>query len=180
LGKVIDDLADVTQLQARAIRVDSTVLRLQDTILAAIEAARPAIEQRQQCLETDVRLDPPLWISGDAVRLEQVFGNLLSNAGKYSPEGAEISISSREEQGRAVVVVRDTGVGIRRDMLEAIFDPFVRDSTGADGLGIGLTLARNLVTQHGGHIAAHSDGPGRGSAFVIELPLVPMTSDRAV
>jgi len=181
LGTVIDDLADVTRLQASAIRVDPTTLRLQDTILAATDAARPAIEQKQQCLETDVPPNPPLWISGDAMRLEQVFGNLLSNASKYSPEGAEISISSREDHGRAVIVVRDTGVGIRRDMLEAIFDPFVRESTeGAEGLGIGLTLARNLVTQHGGQIAAHSDGPGRGSAFVIELPLLAMTPTQSV
>jgi signal transduction histidine kinase len=75
-----------------------------------------------------------------------------------------------------VVVARDTGIGIRRDMLEAIFDPFVRDSpSGAEGLGIGLTLARNLVAQHGGTITAQSAGPGRGSTFVVELPLA---SDR--
>jgi len=72
-----------------------------------------------------------------------------------------------------VVAVRDTGMGIRRDMLEAIFEPFVRDSHGgANGLGVGLTLARNLVTQHGGRIFAQSDGPGRGSTFVVELPLL--------
>ena len=107
------------------------------------------------------------------MRLEQVFANLLSNACKYSPEGAEIAISARAEADCAVVVVRDSGIGIRRDMLEAIFNPFVRDSTGgADGLGVGLTLVRDLVTQHGGQIAAHSDGPGCGSAFVVELPLV--------
>lgn len=181
LGAVIDDLADVTRLQASAIRVDPTVLRLQDIIAAATDAARPAIEQKQQCLKTDAMPDPPLWISGDAMRLEQVFGNLLSNASKYSPEGAEISISSREEHGRAVVVVRDTGVGIRRDMLEAIFDPWVRESTGGTtGLGIGLTIARNLVTQHGGRIAAHSDGPGRGSTFAVELPLLAITDDNGV
>lgn len=173
LGKVIDDLADVTRLRASAIRVDSTVLRLQDTILAAVDANGHDIERRQQCLDIDVPLDPPLWVNGDAVRLQQVFGNLLSNACKYSPDGAELSISVREEHGRAVIVVRDTGVGISRDMLELIFEPFVRESRGsADGLGIGLTLARNLVTQHRGLITAHSDGPGRGSAFVVELPLL--------
>lgn len=173
LGAVIDDLADVTRLQASAIRVDPRALCLQDAVLAAADAARPAIEHKQQSLEVDVTLDPPLWISGDAMRLEQVFGNLLSNACKYSPEGAEISISSHEQHGQAVVVVRDTGVGIRRDMLEAIFDPFVRESTeGVEGLGIGLTLARNLVTHHGGQIRAQSDGPGRGSTFVVELPLL--------
>ena len=181
LGAVIDDLADLTRLQVDAIRVDRTVMPLQDSILAAVEAARPAIEQKQQYLEIDVPRDPPMFISGDAMRLEQVFGNLLSNAGKYSPEGAEILVSAREESGQAVVAVRDTGMGIRRDMLEAIFDPFVRDSIGgAEGLGVGLTLVRNLVTQHGGRIAARSDGPGRGSTFVVELPLLATTPSRAV
>jgi signal transduction histidine kinase len=178
LGTVVDDLADVTKFQGGALKVEPTAVRLQDVLLAATEAARPAIEQKQQRLEIEVAADPPLWISADATRLEQVFGNLLSNACKYSPNKAEISISSRAEQGRAVVVVRDTGVGIRRDMLETIFEPFIRDSTGsAEGLGIGLTLARHLITQHGGRITAHSDGPGRGSAFVIELPLMPMSSE---
>jgi signal transduction histidine kinase len=175
LGTVIDDLNDVTRLRADAIRVETKALRLQDPVLAASEAARPAIEHKQQYLKIKVP-DQPLWVSGDAVRLEQVFGNLLSNACKYSPEGAEISISCREKHGQAVVIVHDTGLGINRDMLEVIFDPFVRESTGgADGLGIGLTLVRNLVTQHGGRIAAQSDGPGRGSTFVVELPLLEMT-----
>jgi signal transduction histidine kinase len=173
LGQVIEDLGDVTRLQAEGLRIDPTMLRLQDTILAAAEAAGPGITHRQQYFEIDVPVDPPLWIRGDAVRLQQVFANLLSNASRYSPEGAEIAISAREEDRRAVIVVRDTGVGIRRDMLERIFDPFVRESAGmADGLGIGLTLVRSLVTQHGGRITADSEGPGRGSAFVIELPLV--------
>lgn len=173
LETMIDDLADVTRLEASAIRVEPRKVRLQDPILAAAETARPAIEQKQQVLEIDIALEPPLWVRGDAIRLEQVFGNLLSNACKYSPDSAEISISLREERGCALVVVRDTGLGIRRDMLETIFEPFVRDSTGGiDGLGIGLTLARTLVVQHGGKIAADSDGPGRGSTFEVELPLL--------
>ena len=78
-----------------------------------------------------------------------------------------------EESGQAVVAVRDTGMGIRRDMLKAIFDPLVRDATsGAEGLGVGMTLVRNRVRQHGGRIAARSEGPGRGSTFVVELPLL--------
>ena len=124
--------------------------------------------------------DPPMRVNGDPMRLEQVFANLLSNACKYSPEGAEIRVSAREESGQAIVAVSDTGMGIRRDMLETIFDPFVRDSTGgAEGLGVGLTLVRNLVTQHGGRVAARSDGPGRGSTFVVELPLLAAAPSRA-
>jgi signal transduction histidine kinase len=174
LGNVIDDLADVIRLQANAIAITPTDLCLQDVIVASAEAAQPSIQQRKQRLEVDAPLNPPLLIKGDAVRLQQVFGNLLSNACNYSPEGADIAIACREENGRAVIVVKDTGVGIKRDMLERIFDPFVRgNGSGADGLGIGLTLVRNLVAQHGGHITAHSDGIGRGSAFVVDLPLLP-------
>ena len=174
LGSVIDDLTDVTRLQASAIKVNATPVRLQDPILAAADAARTAISEKQQHLKVRVP-DQALWVTGDALRLEQVFGNLLSNACKYSPQGAEISISCREQRGRALVVVHDTGLGINQDMLEAIFDPFVRESIGgAQGLGIGLTLARNLVTKHGGRLTADSDGPGRGSTFEVELPLLPV------
>ena len=181
LGAVIDDLADMTLLQVDALKVERIAMPLQDSILAAVEAARPGIEQKQQYLEIDVPLDPPMWVSGDATRLEQVFANLLSNACKYSPEGAEIRVVAREESGQAVVSVGDTGMGIRRDMLEAIFDPFVRDSTaGAEGLGVGLSLVRNLLTQHGGRIRARSEGPGRGSTFVVELPLLGTAPNRAV
>jgi signal transduction histidine kinase len=173
LGKVIDDLADVTRLQSQSLRIDRKPLRLQDPLLAAAEGVAPGIEQRQQYFEIDIPSDPPQWISGDPDRLQQVFTNLLSNASRYSPEGAEISITSRLQDGKAVVVVRDTGLGIRRDMLERIFDPFVRETGAvAGGLGIGLTLVRNLVHAHDGQISVHSDGPGRGSEFTLELPLM--------
>jgi signal transduction histidine kinase len=177
LGNVIDDLADVIRLQANGISITPAEVCLQDVLMAAAEVARPSVMQRDQNLEVDAPLNPPLFVKGDAVRLEQVFGNLLSNACNYSPEGADIMISCREENGRAVVAVRDTGIGIKRDMLERIFDPFVRVNNGnADGLGIGLTLVRNLVAQHGGHISAHSEGTGRGSTFVVDLPLLPTPS----
>jgi len=174
LGTVIDDLADVIRLQANAIGITPKELRLQDVVMAAAEAAAPSIQQRKQNLEVDAPLHPPLMVKGDAVRLQQVFGNLLSNASNYSPEGADIVIACREQHGRAVVTVTDTGVGIKNDMLERIFDPFVRgNGNGTDGLGIGLTLVRNLVAQHGGRITAHSDGIGRGSTFGVDVPLLP-------
>ena len=173
LTRVVDDLVDVTRLQGGGLRIEQTLMRLQDAVLAAADAACPGIAQRQQYLQVDASCDVPLWVNGDAARLQQVFGNLLSNASRYSPEGAEISVVVREEHGSAVVTVRDSGIGIRRDMLERVFDPFVREShAAAEGLGIGLALVRNLVTTHGGRVSAYSDGPGRGSTFTVELPLV--------
>lgn len=173
LGRVIDDLIDATRIESNILRIDRKTLRLQDSVRAAAEAAEPAFAHRQQHFHSDVPSDPPLWVAGDDGRLQQVFANLLSNASRYSPEGAEISMSARQENGRAVVVVRDTGIGIRRQTLERIFDPFVRDAGGdVEGIGIGLTLVRHLVNQHGGRVTAHSDGRGRGSMFVVDLPLL--------
>jgi signal transduction histidine kinase len=174
LGNVIDDLADVIRLQANKIQITPQDVCLQDVVMAAAEAIQPSLQQRGQTLEIDAALNPPLFVRGDAVRLEQVFGNLLSNACNYSPEGAYIMITCREDGGRALVTVRDGGIGIKPDMLERIFEPFVRgNSVGPNGLGIGLTLVRNLVAQHGGHISAHSEGIGRGSTFVVTLPTLP-------
>ena len=176
LGNVIDDLADVIRLQANKIEVTHQDVCLQDVVMAAAEAVQPSLQQRGQTLEIDAPLNPPLFLQGDAVRLEQVFGNLLSNACNYSPEGAYIMITCREDGGRALVTVRDTGIGIKPDMLERIFEPFVRgNSVGPNGLGIGLTLVRNLVEQHGGHISAHSEGTGRGSTFIVNLPTLPQS-----
>jgi signal transduction histidine kinase len=174
LSKVVEDLVDVTRLQGEGLRIERASMRLQDAISAASDAVAPSIAQRKQYLEVQAPMDPPLWINGDAARLQQVFENLLSNASRYSPEGAEISLSVLEHRGLAQVSVRDTGIGISRDMLERIFEPFVRESySGVEGLGIGLTLVRNLVLAHGGTVSARSDGPGRGSEFIVELPLQP-------
>lgn len=173
LARVVDDLADVTLLEASAIRINRTETRLQDVLVAALETVRPAIEHREQLLTVHIPDDAPIVVSGDSLRLQQVFSNVVGNASKYSPEGGEISLTCHVEDSRAVVVVRDTGVGVRAEMLDAIFAPFVREpGHSGDGLGIGLALARNLLTQHGGTIAAHSDGPGQGSTFTIELPVL--------
>lgn len=173
LGRVIDDLVDISTLRADAITVRFDEITLQDVVAASADAAALGVASRQQCLE--VRLpDAPVRVRGDGIRLQQVLGNLLSNASRYSPEGAEISIVLEADADHARVVVRDTGVGIKHDMLERIFDPFVRESGGtAEGLGIGLTLARTLVLRHGGRISADSAGPGRGSTFTVELPRLP-------
>jgi signal transduction histidine kinase len=172
LGRLVDDLVDVARVQAKVLRIETARLRLQDTLNAALDAAALIFEQKQQCLSAEIA-EPPMWIDGDGGRLQQVFANLLSNASRYSPEGAEIVVSAQRAGDHALIVIRDTGVGIRTDMLERIFEPFVRESGGrGDGLGLGLTLVRRLVEQHGGHVRAASAGPGRGSSFSVELPLL--------
>ena len=117
----------------------------------------------------------PLPVSGDAVRLGQVFENLLSNAAKYTPPGGEVDRDGRARGREAVVRVRDTGVGISAEVLPRIFDLFVQADATLDrsegGLGIGLTLVDRLTRMHGGRVEAHSEGPGQGAEFVVRLPL---------
>jgi signal transduction histidine kinase len=171
LTRVVDDLVDVTRLQAQTISLRPEPLALADVLGVVIETARPSIAARQQVLAIDIAEPDDLHVEGDPDRLQQVFGNLLSNASRYSPEGAEITLSARPSGNTVVVTVRDTGIGIDGHMLERIFEPFVRDNARtSEGLGIGLALARSLVTRHGGTITADSDGPGRGSTFSVTLP----------
>ena len=112
----------------------------------------------------------------DPVRIEQVLGNLVVNAAKFTPEGGAIEVESAREGGQAVVRVRDNGNGIRADMLASVFDLFVQDEGSLartqGGLGIGLTLAKRLVELHGGSVCAESAGIGQGSCFEVRLPLV--------
>ena len=119
--------------------------------------------------------DEPLKIEGDASRLEQVCANLLTNAAKYTPSGGHVSLETIAEGGEAVIRIKDDGVGIAPDMIEAIFDLFVQPNRTLEraqgGLGVGLTLAKSLVEMHGGTLEARSDGEGKGSTFEVRLPL---------
>jgi two-component system CheB/CheR fusion protein len=131
-------------------------------------------------LELDVRLPPrPLWVDGDPARLAQALGNVLANAVKFTSRGGHIFVALEESAapfGMAVLRVRDDGVGINSDLLPRLFDPFAQADRTLDrsrgGLGLGLALVKGLVEQHGGHVHAASDGPGKGAEFTIQLPLV--------
>src|SRR5690606_16502287 len=117
----------------------------------------------------------------DPTRLAQVFINLLNNAAKYTPPGGQISLAATREGDTVVVKVKDTGIGIAPEVLPRVFDTFTRIDHSAEraqaGLGIGLSLARHLVELHGGHIEAHSEGPGRGAEFIVTLPACVRTDD---
>ena len=141
----------------------------------AVEATEPLLTQRGHHLTCRVAQDP-LWVAGDAIRLVQVFENLLTNAAKYTQESGAIAVSVVVEEQTAVVRVSDNGIGILPRMLPRIFDLFVQDARSLDrsqgGLGIGLALVHHLVKLHGGTVEARSAGADQGSEFVVRLPLL--------
>lgn len=175
LRQLVDDLLDVSRISRGKIALQRTVLNLDGVLQRALETCRPALEHQAQRLVQQSSPEP-LHVEGDMVRLAQVVSNLLGNAIKYSHRGARILLAARREGEQAVIRVRDEGIGIPVAMLTRIFDLFVQlERPGGqvrEGLGIGLNLARQLVHLHGGTIEARSEGEGRGSEFLVRLPLV--------
>jgi len=175
LVRLVDDLLDLSRINRGKIRLQTEPVSLADVLTRAVETCRPLIAERQHRLS--VAAPPaPLRVQGDAVRLTQVVGNLLNNAAKYTPQGGEIWLSAAREGEDAIIRVRDNGVGIPADMLGSVFDLFTQGARTLDrsegGLGIGLTLVRQLVELHSGKVEAQSEGPNRGSEFVVHLPLL--------
>ena len=175
LNRLVDDLLEVSRITRGVIEVKKETLDLTAIVKAAIETSRPVLDNLRHELTTSFD-DEPMSVGGDPVRLTQVFANLLNNAAKYTNHGGHITVSTRQENGEAVVRVRDNGIGIAPALLSQVFDMFMqvdrstRRSQG--GLGIGLTLVRSLVTMHGGTVEARSEGPGHGSEFIVRLPLL--------
>jgi two-component system, sensor histidine kinase len=174
LVRLVDDLLEVSRITRGIIDVHREPLDLRTTIRAAVETSRPAIAIANHTLHVDLPTDPVI-VSGDAVRLIQVFANLLNNAAKYTNAGGHISIAARVESDDVVVRVKDDGIGIDPANLKTVFEMFTQvdrsNRRTQGGLGIGLTLARSLVAMHGGTVAAHSRGPNTGSEFEVRLPL---------
>jgi signal transduction histidine kinase len=172
---LVDDLLDVSRVTRGLIRVDRAKLDLRDTVAAAVEQVNAALLRRSQRLEQDVA-DEPLCVEGDAARLVQVLSNLLTNASKYTPPDGRISLRAWAEDGQVLVSVSDTGCGIEPALLPHVFELFTQGRRTPDrtqgGLGIGLALVCSIVRLHDGQIDAYSDGPGRGSRFVLRLPRV--------
>jgi PAS domain S-box-containing protein len=172
--RLVDDLLEVSRITSGKIALRRERVELAAVLRAAIETSGPLVEASRHRLALSLP-DEPLFLDADPLRLAQVFANLLNNAAKYTEEGGQISLAARREGAAAVVSVRDDGVGIPPDRLAEVFDLFsqVDRSLGRaqGGLGIGLTLVRRLVEMHGGRVEAHSEGPGRGSEFVVTLPL---------
>jgi two-component system CheB/CheR fusion protein len=182
MARLLDDLLDVSRITRGKIELRRARVDLRDVVEPAVEASRSLLEARD--LQLSVTLAPePIMLDADAARLQQVIGNLLNNAARYTPPGGCVQLtvsrsSSNGESGvgpAAVLRVRDSGVGIPPETLPQIFDLFVQGdrslARSEGGLGIGLTLVQRLVELHGGRVDAHSTGPGQGSEFVVRLPL---------
>jgi len=174
LIRLVDELLDVARVTHGRITLEKQPMRVADALTEAIQTTRDLIAERGHQLTVDMPSEPML-IEGDPVRIEQVFVNLLTNAARYSPSGGRIRLSVSRRDGEAVVTVHDEGQGISAEALPRIFEPFFRSEaaqeTSGGGLGIGLSLVRSLVELHGGRVEAMSDGHGKGSEFIVKLPL---------
>jgi PAS domain S-box-containing protein len=175
LVRLVDDLLDVSRVLRDKVELKLEVVAIGSVLAAAEETVRPLVDQRRQRLTIAVP-DMPLYVTGDDVRLSQVFGNLLNNASKYTERSGSIHVTAVREGDDVVVNVRDTGAGIPADVMPRIFEPFVQADRSLQraqgGLGIGLTLVKKLVEMHGGTVAVASDGAGCGSDFSVRMPAI--------
>jgi PAS domain S-box-containing protein len=181
MTRLVDDLLDVSRITRGNIELRKERVQLATSVTSAVEASRPLIEKWGH--ELTVTLPPqPIFLEADHTRLSQVLLNLLNNAAKYTEQGGRIWLNAEQEGAHAVIRVRDTGVGIPQEMLPRIFEIFTQVDRSLErsqgGLGIGLTLVQSLVEMHGGTVEAHSDGPGKGSEFIVRLPVAAEHKER--
>jgi CheY-like chemotaxis protein/two-component sensor histidine kinase len=170
---LIEDLLDVSRLSKGKIHLRTEVVDLASVLARAVESVTALVKGRGHELTISVPREPMV-VEGDPTRLEQVFGNLLTNAAKYMEEGGRIAVEAEAEGEGFVVRVRDTGEGIAAEMLPRLFEMYTQVESSRQnslgGLGIGLSLVKGLVELHGGSVEARSDGIGRGAQFVVRLP----------
>jgi len=177
MTQLLEDLLDVSRLTRNTIELRRERLPLLQAIEQALETAQPLLDERGHRITLDLP-DEPVYVQGDLTRLTQVFANLLDNASKYTDPGGAIKVTVRLHDDHACISVRDSGIGIEPQLLPKVFDMFAQlapaRSRSGGGLGIGLALSRGLVQLHGGSIEAFSEGIGRGSEFVVRLPIAQM------
>jgi PAS domain S-box-containing protein len=174
MTRLVDDLLDISRITNGKLQIRKEPVDVAEVIRSALEAVRPILESQRHTFTLALPSDP-VFLDADPIRLAQVFANLLNNAAKYTDRGGHLWLRAEPTGGEVVVSVRDTGIGIAAEHLTHIFDMFSQVTPALErsqgGLGIGLALVRGLVELHGGKIEAHSGGPGKGSEFVVHLPL---------
>jgi signal transduction histidine kinase/ActR/RegA family two-component response regulator len=175
LSRLVDDLLDVSRFTRGKIELRKRLVELRPIIEGAVETTRPLLERQGHRLTVSLPAEPVV-LEADATRIEQVLANLLNNAAKFTEPGGDIALSVEVRGAEAALRIRDNGTGIAPDLLPRIFDLFVQEDRSLarshGGLGIGLTLVRSLVERHGGRVEARSEGLGRGSEFVVHLPVL--------
>ncbi|MBC7900107.1 MAG: PAS domain S-box protein [Saprospiraceae bacterium] len=183
LVRLVDDLLDVSRITQGKIELRTGRIELASFVNHAVEAARPSCENTGIELRVTIPATP-IYLTGDPARLTQVVGNLLNNSCKFTDKGGRIDLIVETDNDHAVIRVRDTGIGIAPGQIGHIFELFVQADTSLErsisGLGIGLTLVKNLVEMHGGTIKADSPGLGHGSEFVVRLPILTATQKSSV
>lgn len=174
LTRLVNDLLDLSRVAAGKIVLKSHVVDLREVAAEAMRVLQPVAERQRVDVKTQL-CDKPLLVHGDPVRLDQIVSNVLSNAIKYTPEEGHVRVAMAEENGEAIIKVTDDGVGIAPERIGAIFELFAQAENAIGraqgGMGIGLALVRNLVQLHDGRVEAKSEGIGKGSEFVVRLPL---------
>ena len=173
MTRFVGDLLDVSRVSTGKLRLQPVAMDLASVIADVVEACRPAMDARGQRFELQVP-EGPIELQGDPVRLTQVLNNLLDNASKYTPNGGKVGLTVESVAGTVELTVSDTGIGITAEALPDVFEPFVQDAHAVGfngvGLGLGLTVVRELVEGHGGTVVVSSGGKGLGSRFVVTLP----------
>lgn len=172
---LIEDLLDVSRIISGKMRLEPAKFSLGSIILSAVEAARPNAEQRLIEMSVNLKANCENYF-GDKYRIEQVINNLLTNAVKFTPEKGVVNVSLECRDNTAILTVRDNGIGISPELLPQIFDRFRQADNSTKrqfgGLGLGLTIIKNLTELHGGKVFAYSEGENKGSTFIVELPLI--------
>ncbi|HEX5766310.1 MAG TPA: PAS domain S-box protein, partial [Woeseiaceae bacterium] len=181
LARLVDDLLDMSRITRGVVALRKDVLNVNTLIDGAVEQVKPLIEQRRHVLEVSVPRKP-LWLEGDATRLEQLFANLLTNSAKYTEPGGRIEVKARRLIDTILITVRDNGIGISAKLLPDVFELFSQSDRSADrsagGLGIGLTLVKSIAEMHGGNVEAKSGGLRKGSEFTVRLPALAVDDKR--
>jgi PAS domain S-box-containing protein len=174
MARLLDDLLDVARIVRNTLELRYERVALGTVLEAALETSRPLIDAGRHELVVSVPPEP-MHLRADPARLSQVFGNILNNAAKYTDPGGRIEVVARREGAQVVVSIKDSGIGIAPDVLPKVFDIFTQSQQAIEraqgGLGVGLSLVKRLTEMHGGTVEARSEGEGRGSEFVVRLPL---------
>jgi signal transduction histidine kinase len=175
MSHLLEDLQEISRFGVGHVPLRPSLVDLREVVQRAVEAVMLAHAHRKHQVSVALPAEP-IWLDADAIRMEQVVVNLLSNAANYTQDGGRIEVKAARAQDRAELRVADSGMGIAPELLPRVFDLFVRSDTAREhaqnGLGIGLNIVKRIVDLHGGSVEARSAGPGAGSEFVVSLPLV--------